>query len=100
MANRDRIIEKVQCLIDDKGVGFAVQALITALDIIGDQLLETTLQREFFENLASDLIKEKQQRIRKEKGVVYVAGEMFVKEPPIASRCDGCICQTCENEQT
>lgn len=69
-------------------------------------LMQAEAERDFYQNLANELIKEKQKRIREEKGVVYLTGEMFIKEPPTGTtltdfdfdRCEGCICQCCEKE--
>lgn len=76
------------------------------LEGLVELLVQMEVERDFYKHLSEEFIKEKQKRIREEKGVVYLTGGMFVKEPPTGiiltdfdfDRCEGCICQCCEEE--
>lgn len=98
------LIHQVNALLQEKGVEKTLEILIAAIDIQAKENQEIMVQKSFYENLAMELIKEKQQRIRDEKGVFYYNGGMVVADGNIAtlepdySRCEGCICSTCEKD--
>lgn len=107
MANREALelvylMQRMAGIEEQEAVG----KLIDALDEVGNMVIQLETEKKFFENLSMELIKEKQKRIRDEKGVFYVGkqGYLYEEQPDteyedadlIMERCDGCMCADCE----
>ena len=84
------------------------------LEGLVELLVQMEVERDFYKHLSEEFIKEKQKRIRDEKGVVYVGEDMYMQAPTInvppfltsisgtfideSFDCTSCVCQCCDEE--
>lgn len=72
------------------------------LEGLVELLVQMEVERDFYKHLSEEFIKEKQKRIRDEKGVMYVGEDMYVQAPTTfideSFDCTSCVCQCCDEE--